>query len=50
MRKIYPLLLSLVFLSCHSTRFEYVGSKESPTTRVDVFVDEKAIPRPYLVI
>ncbi len=50
MRKFYPFLLSLFFISCHSTRFEYVGSKEAPTTLVDVFVDEKAIPRPYLVI
>lgn len=50
MRKIYSFLLSLVFISCHTTRFEYIGSKEAPTTRVDVFVDEKSIPRPYLVI
>ena len=50
MRKFYPFLLSLVFISCHSTRFEYVGSQEAPTTRVDIFVDEKAITRPYLVI
>ena len=43
MRKFYPFLLSLFFISCHSTRFEYVGSKEAPTTLVDVFVDEKSV-------
>lgn len=50
MRKFYPLYLSLILFSCHSTRFEYVGSREAPTNRVDVFVDENAIPRPYLII
>ena len=50
MQKIYPFFLSLILFSCHPSRFEYVGSKEAPTTKVEVFVDENAIPRPYLII
>lgn len=50
MKKIYPFLLSFLLVSCQLSRFDYVGSRHAPTRNVEVFVDEKAIPRPYLII
>lgn len=50
MKKIYFLLVPLFIFSCSPSKIDYVGSKGSPTRKVDVFVDEQAITRPYDII
>jgi hypothetical protein len=50
MVKFYFFLLSTAFISCTSTRLNYLGSSYSPTQKVDVFVDASAIQRPFTVI
>lgn len=50
MKKIYPFLLAFSFTACHTARVDYIGSRHSPTRNVEIFVDEKAISRPYLII
>lgn len=50
MKKIYPILLALSFSACHTARLDYIGSRQTPSRNVEIFVDEKAIPRPYLII
>lgn len=51
MRLLYSLsLLFISFSSCYVAKFEYVGSSEAPTQKVDVFVDAAAIKRSYDII
>ncbi|MCX6318573.1 MAG: hypothetical protein NTW29_14870 [Bacteroidetes bacterium] len=51
MKKIYIAILSLSLLSaCTPVRFSYVGSSSTPTQKVDVFVEENAIKRNYVVV
>jgi hypothetical protein len=51
MKKIYsPYLLILFFSACTPAKVSYVGSTNTPTQKVDVFVDESAIKRKYEVI
>src|SRR5215213_1752223 len=49
MRKIYPLLILFVFASC-STGVKYLGTSYPPTTKVDVFVSESAVKKPFEII
>lgn len=54
MKKNYTLLFlsfSLLLISCGSvSRIDYVGSKNPVTEKVDVYVDEQAIARPYIIM
>lgn len=50
MKNIYAILFSLLLFSCTASKIEYVGSKNAPTHKVDVFVDEKSISKPYEII
>src|SRR6185503_17286673 len=48
---VYLLLLLVIILSsCFPSRLSYVGSKHTPTNKVDVYVDEGAIKRKYVII
>ncbi len=50
MIKIYFTLLPvLAFASCAST-LNYIGSSYTPTEKIDVFVDEAAIPKNYTIV
>jgi hypothetical protein len=51
MKPIYPLLLlPILFLSCSPARISYIGAKSPSTQKVDVYVDEAAIPKNYIII
>ena len=52
MKKIYSfVLLSILLSSCYTnSRIDYIGSTSQPTNNVDVFVDEKAIPRAFTIV
>ena len=51
MNKIYIALLPVLFLlSCIGPRVSYIGNSFTPTKKVDVYVDEKAIPGNYTVV
>jgi hypothetical protein len=50
MKKIYPIFLAFSFSACHTARLDYIGSRQTPTRHVEIFVDEKAISRHYLII
>lgn len=50
MKKIYTVILSGFLFSCTASKIDYVGSKSSPTDKIDVYVDEKTIVRPYDVV
>lgn len=51
MNKIYPLFfLSILFSSCTVSMVRYVGSKNTPTDKVDVYVEESAIKRKYVIV
>lgn len=50
MIKIYFALLPVLgFASCAST-LNYIGSSYTPTEKIDVFVDEAAIPKNYTIV
>ena len=50
MIKIYFTLFPVfVFTSCASS-INYIGSSYSPTEKIDVFVDEAAIPKNYTIV
>jgi hypothetical protein len=51
MSKIYTFfILSFLLLSCTPAKLSYIGSKQNPTQKVDVYVDESAIKRSYVII
>lgn len=53
MKQIYTLCLFVIlFSSCSfkGTKVNYVGSKNSPTEKVDVYVDESAIKKQYEIV
>ena len=52
MKKIYIACIFLIsFTSCFShLNFHYVGDKNTPTGKVDVFVDASAIKKEYVII
>jgi hypothetical protein len=49
MKKIYPLLISFLFISC-STKIQYVGSTYRSTTNPDIYVTESSIKKAYSII
>ena len=49
MRKLYTILLSILFSSC-ITQVNYLGSNFPPTTSVDVFVTQASVKKPFDVI
>ncbi|HMT72474.1 MAG TPA: hypothetical protein PKA77_00270 [Chitinophagaceae bacterium] len=51
MKKILPpLIVTLLLLSCYTRRIDYIGASYPPTDIVDVFVDESAISRKFIII
>lgn len=48
MSKLLPAVLSLFLISC-SAKIHYVGQRSTPTTHVDVFVTEAAIPKNFVI-
>lgn len=42
--------ITILFYSCNMAKVHYIGSKNNPTQKVDVFVDEAAIKKPYEII
>lgn len=46
MHKIYSLLLVFFITSC-STKISYIGQAHIPTKKIDVFVTEQSIKRPF---
>jgi hypothetical protein len=49
MRKLYVILLSILFSSC-VTQINYLGSDFPPTENVDVFVTQASVKKPFDVI
>ncbi|HUM96587.1 MAG TPA: hypothetical protein PK275_01955 [Chitinophagaceae bacterium] len=50
MRKTLPLLIIIFLSSCHITKLEYVGSQNPTTDKVEVFVEESSILKPYNIV
>jgi hypothetical protein len=48
MLKILPIALSCLFASC-AAKIHYVGQKNSPSKKVDVFVSEASIQKKYII-
>jgi hypothetical protein len=46
MQKIYFLLITLVIVSCN-TKIRYIGKTLSPTGKVDIYVSEESIKKPF---
>ncbi len=42
--------LSIFFVSCSGLRLSYIGSKNPPTQKVDIYVDAGAITRSYKIV
>ena len=49
MNKIYVFILLILFSSC-GTKINYIGNSYSSTDKVDLFVDDNSIGRPYKII
>jgi hypothetical protein len=43
-------VLPLLLLSCTGARISYIGNSFTPTKKVDVYVDEKAISKSYTIV
>lgn len=50
MVKIYFLVFSAILLASCGPSISYIGNSYSPTSNVDVYVDETAIPKDYTVV
>lgn len=51
MKPFYFLLPAIILLvACRGSRLTYIGSENSPTQRVDVYVDQGAITQSYKII
>jgi hypothetical protein len=51
MKPLYILILiSFLFVACTGSRLSYIGSKNAPTQKVDIYVDPGAITRSYKII
>ena len=50
MKNFYFYFLALIFLISCSPAVRYIGQKSEPTSKLDVFVAEQSIERPYRVI
>ena len=50
MLKIYFYCFLLLFLSACSAHLKYLGTSYAPTEKVDVYVDQSTISKPYRII
>ena len=51
MKNVYIIcFVAIIISSCSAAKFRYVGSKNLPVQKVDVYVDEKAIKKQYDIV
>lgn len=50
MKKLYFSLLPLLFATACATRVAYVGSSYAPTKKVEVFVSQQSVNKPFDII
>ena len=50
MNRVYTILIASFVLSSCGAHLKYLGSHESTTSKVDIFVDPNAISRPFTLI
>jgi PBP1b-binding outer membrane lipoprotein LpoB len=51
MKNVYLIyFLAVIISSCSAAKFRYVGSKNPPVQKVDVYVDERSIKKQYDIV
>jgi hypothetical protein len=51
MKNVYIIcFVTIIISSCSAAKFRYVGSKNPPVQKVDVYVDEKSIKKQYDIV